>query len=56
MTIEAKHTMVASHHEMEIEGTEKKVLEAEPDIDWMAQQVQDFFKSRNFYEMDLTWQ
>lgn len=40
---------------MDVEIVEQKVSEAEPDLDRVAQQDQNFFKFRNFYEqMDFT--
>lgn len=42
--------MMASHHEMEIEKYEQQVPEGEPVLDQMAQQVQNMFRFKNFYD------
>lgn len=41
--------MMASHYEMEIEKDEQQAPEGELELDHMAQQVQNLFKSRNVY-------
>lgn len=40
--------MMASQHAMEIEGTEKKVLEAKPNLDQMVGHVKNCLSSVSF--------
>lgn len=47
--------MMVSHCETEVEEAKKKAPQAKPDLDRMAQQLQDLFKFRNLYDhMDFT--
>lgn len=49
------HAMMASHHEIDIEGAQSEVLEDESDLDKMAQQVHNFVKFRYFhYQIGFT--
>lgn len=44
------HVMVASHREVGVEKVDEKILEAELDLDWMAQQIQNLFKYKGSYD------
>lgn len=46
---------MASHNETKIEGDEQQQPKGEPDLDCLAQQVQNLLKFQNFYDrMDLS--
>lgn len=47
--------MMASHAEMEVKGDETQQPKGKPYLDRMAQQMQNFFKFKNFYDqMDFS--
>lgn len=44
------HVMVKSHYEMDMEKDEQKASKGEPDLDQMAQQAQNLFKFKTFFD------
>lgn len=44
------HVMIVSYCDVEIEEAMKKASKAESGLKWMAKQVLDLFRFRNFYD------